>query len=170
MLQLFLLITVIVKVFSTNGQTDYLIVIMFTLSISVFSFLMINNLYKMINIDKEQITIKKIVNRTMHVQKAQIKGYQNYKTIGALGPEESVYIYLNDGRKIGIHEKAYSNFVAIKNAVRALRLDKIEDYNYEKTYLKPLRTALPIAFLIALVFFLISKKQFGNYLYKKPFM
>ena len=155
--QLFLLLAAVIKFFTTSGSLDYLAVVSFVLFTMIFLLLLINNLYKSVEIEKSGITVRRWIGRTLNIEKTQISGYQHYRTIGALGPEESLYIYLNNGQKVGIHGKAYSNFSAIKKEIKELNLNKLEAYDYEKTYLKHLKVALPVAFLIAITLFFITK-------------
>jgi len=74
-----------------------------------------------------------------------------------MGEEESIYIRFKNGKKIGIHSKAYENFAHIKRDINRLGLHHLNDYDYKKTYLKYFKVALPLAFLISLILFLISK-------------
>ena len=155
--QLFLLGGAIVKLFSTNAQLGYVFVTSFVLLIIIFSILLITNLYKSIEISENRILVKQLFLPKLTVRKDEIDGYWSFKTIGALGQEESIYIRLKNGKKIGFHGKAYRNFNNIKNGFKSLGLNNLENYDYEKTNLKYFKVALPLTFLISMILFLLSK-------------
>lgn len=155
--QLFLLGGAIAKLFTTNAQLSYLLVTSFGLLVIIFTLLFITNLFKSIEISENWISVKQMFLPKLTVRKDEIEGYWNYKTIGALGQEESIYIRLKNGKKIGFHAKAYRNFNKIKNGLERFGLNNLGDYDYEKTYLKYFKVALPLTFLISVILFLFAK-------------
>lgn len=155
--QLFLLGGAIVKLFSTNARLSYLLVTSFALLVIIITFMLVNNLFKSVQIAEDWITVKRLFQAKTTIRKDEIEGYWTYKTIGALGQEESIYIMLKNGKKIGFHAKAYKNFHKIKNGFKGYRLNNLGDYDYEKTYLKYLKVAIPLTFLISVILFLLSK-------------
>lgn len=154
--QFFLLGGAIVKLFSTNGQLSYLLVTLFALFINIFTMIIVTDLYKSIEIREDFLSIKKLFFPRFKLNKNEILGYWNYKTIGALGQEESVYLRLKNGSKIGFHAKAYKNFDNIKNGVKNFGLKNLGDYDYEKTNYKYFKFVFPMAILISVILFLLS--------------
>lgn len=155
--QLFLLGGAIFKIFTTNAELEYLLVISFVLLIIIVSFLMVSNLFKSVEINDDKLYIKKPFFYKLSIKKNEIEGYWYYKTIGALGEEESIYIKLRNGKKIGFHGKAYENFNKIKIGFKHLNLKNLGDYNYKSTYLKYFKIAIPLAFFLSVLLFLLTK-------------
>jgi len=155
--QFFLLGGGIVKIFETNADFTYLLVTVFGILVIIFSLLVIDNLFKSIEINENWISIKHLFRKKSIIRKEDIQGYWSYKTLGSLGEEESIYIRLKSGKKIGFHAKAYNNFHRINRGFKSLGLDNLGDYDYEKTYLNHFKIAIPVTFLISLLLFLLSK-------------
>lgn len=155
--QLFLLGAAIVNLFSSNTGLSYLLVTSFVLFIIIFTLILVNSLFKSIEITENKITVNQLFRSKSIIRKDEIEGYWNYKTIGALGQEESIYIRLKNGKRIGFHGKAYKNFHQIIIGFKSFGLNNLGDFDYEKTYLKYFKIALPLTFLISVILFLLSK-------------
>ena len=117
--QFFLLGGAIVKLFETNADFTYLLVTGFGILVIIFSLLIVDNLFKSVEINENRISIKHLFRKRSIIRKEDIQGYWNYKTLGSFGQEESIYIKLKNGRRIGFHAKTYKNFHRIKGAIKS---------------------------------------------------
>ncbi|MGB5978850.1 MAG: hypothetical protein WBG62_15655 [Cyclobacteriaceae bacterium] len=140
-----------------SGNAEYVYVTFFVLFVISVSLIMINSLYKKVIISNNEIIISTLLGTKYRISKTAIKGYYHYTTFSVLGDENSLYLVLDDGHKVGIHEKAYKNFKEIKRAIGELGLKSMKNYSYKNTFLKHIRKGVVISFFISVILFLIVR-------------
>ncbi|MCH6198932.1 hypothetical protein MMU07_05040 [Aquiflexum sp. LQ15W] len=155
--QLFLFLGAIFKLISEDYNLEYIIVLLFVTSVILLSLFLSNNLFKSLEIGNSEIFIKPIFSSKRKFKFDEIVGFWTYKTIGALGEEETIYFRLKNGKKIGIHSKAYGNYKLIKGQIFKSGLRNLKENNYSLPNLNFLKIVIPLLLFISVILFLITK-------------